>query len=73
MRSPHSILNQNNGDKMLAVGRYMANDAGVHGVVEEILRYPNGTVIATVRRTHSSEPGAMGYILLQGDLVGEVL
>lgn len=64
------IVNSQSGGKHIAVNQYMANDAGVDGVVEEIVHYPNGVVIAKVVNAHTK---MVKFITLRGEFVGEAL
>jgi len=70
VRTSEVFLNAQNGSKMLAVGVYMANDAGVDGVVEELVHHPSGTVVAKVVNSRS---GAVKYVVIRGEIVAEVL
>jgi hypothetical protein len=76
VRAAELMLNQQDGGKSLAVGKYMANGGGIDGTVSRMVLYPNGAVLVTVtKRKRIGDVVASDdrYIVLRGDLECEVV
>lgn len=76
VRTADLTLDHQNGAKALVVGNYTANNGGIDGTVHRIVRHPNGTIIATVRkrkRIGEEVTSKDAYLIVQGTLECEVM
>lgn len=76
VRTADLTLDHQNGAKALVVGNYTANNGGIDGTVHRIVRYPNGAIVATVRkrkRIGEEVKQSDAYLIVQGTLECEVM
>lgn len=73
VRKTGRILNHQDHADNLVIGRYMANGGKTDGVVTSIRRYPDGSVLVTLKKESRSDGSSYKHLIIQGDLECEVL